>query len=402
MSNFCDRDFGVDSLMDKIREDKAFLSFELTPPLGGDTSEFCAKIKSALNTNLDSRNALQKSGASQAISTTTPQKSTPPKNTLYKAEISKDALQKSTPHETTPPKSTQAKTLSDTIDAFVCTDSPLARFKPSSILSSIKLQNALDKPLICTLSMRDRNSMALCGEILGANEFGLRAFLSLTGDPIKLGDCAESKGVFEENSLKLARIIRDLNSGIALNGKPLASPVSKIYNFAVINSYSNNPASLATKIKRKLANAPICAFFTQPIFARQSAEFLLEALESAKREVARGSAQEGASQECETNCDTSYEENHQTNRDTQIIFGFFPVLSFRVAVFLRDKLPGVYIPQEWLEKLESASAKGKDYEREVGLELSRKVWEDLHNLCNSAPKIHFMSSNHIELLREFF
>lgn len=380
--------FSIDSIIDKIRSDRAFLSFELTPPLGGDTSAFCAKIKSALGESLDSRNALQRNAEFQAISTNAPQKSTPPKNALDKAEIYKDALQKATP-----PNATQAKTLGDVIDAFVCTDSPLARFKPSSILSSIKLQNALDKPLICTLSMRDRNSMALCGEILGANELGLRAFLSLTGDPIKLGDCAESKGVFEENSLKLARIIRDLNSGVALNGKPLATPVRQIYNFAVINSYSNNPASLATKIKRKLANAPICAFFTQPIFAQQSAEFLLEALESAKREIAQGSTQEGASQERETNC--------QTNKDTQIIFGFFPVLSFRVAVFLRDKLPGVYIPQEWLEKLEGASAKGKDYEREVGLELSRKVWEDLHILCNSAPKIHFMSSNHIELLREF-
>lgn len=371
----------IENLIDKIRADKPFLSFELTPPLGGDTSAFCAKIKSVLSTNLDSRNALPQSTVSQAISTTMPQKSTPPKNAL----------------DTEPPKATQAKTLGDTIDAFVCTDSPLARFKPSSILSSIKLQNALEKPVICTLSMRDRNSMALCGEILGANELGARAFLSLTGDPIKLGDCADSKGVFEENSLKLARIIRDLNSGIALNGKPLASPVRKIYNFAVINSYSNNPASLVTKIKRKLANAPICAFFTQPIFARESAEFLLEALNSAKCEIARGSHKDSASQECKTERET----NCQTNRDTQIIFGFFPVLSFRVAVFLRDKLPGVYIPQEWLEKLESASAKGKDYEREVGLELSRRVWEDLHNLCNSAPKIHFMSSNHIELLREF-
>lgn len=392
MSNFCDRDFGVDSLVEKIRADRAFLSFELTPPLGGDTSEFCAKIKSMLRQSLDSRNALAKSATSQAVSATAQAK-----NALDKAEISKDALQKATPHEATPPKATQAKTLGDTIDAFVCTDSPLARFKPSSILSSIKLQNALEKPIICTLSMRDRNSMALCGEILGANELGARAFLSLTGDPIKLGDCADSKGVFEENSLKLARIIRDLNSGVALNGKPLASPVRKIYNFAVINSYSNNPASLATKIKRKLANAPICAFFTQPIFARESAEFLLEALNSAKREIARGGDKDSASQERETNC----EENCQTNKDTQIIFGFFPVLSFRVAVFLRDKLPGVYIPQEWLEKLEGASVKGKDYEREVGLELSRRVWEDLHNLCNSAPKIHFMSSNHIELLREF-
>lgn len=391
MSKFCDRDFGVDSLVEKIRADKAFLSFELTPPLGADTSAFCAKIKSVLGESLDSRNVLAKSATSQAVSAVAQAKNAPDK-----AEISKDALQKNA-LDTEPPKATLPKTLGDTIDAFVCTDSPLARFKPSSILSSIKLQNALEKPVICTLSMRDRNSMALCGEILGANELGARAFLSLTGDPIKLGDCADSKGVFEENSLKLARIIRDLNSGIALNGKPLASPVRKIYNFAVINSYSNNPASLATKIKRKLSNAPICAFFTQPIFARESAEFLLEALESAKREVALGGDKNSASQERETNC----EENCQTNRDTQIIFGFFPVLSFRVAVFLRDKLPGVYIPQEWLERLEGASAKGKDYEREVGLELSRRVWEDLHSLCNSAPKIHFMSSNHIEILREF-
>lgn len=396
MSKFCDRDFGVDSLVEKIRADRAFLSFELTPPLGGDTSEFCAKIKSVLRQSLDSRNALAKSVTSQAAFATARAKNAPDK-----AEIPKDTLQKATPHEVAPPKATLPKTLGDRIDAFVCTDSPLARFKPSSILSSIKIQNALEKPVICTLSMRDRNSMALCGEILGANELGARAFLSLTGDPIKLGDCADSKGVFEENSLKLARIIRDLNSGIALNGKPLASPVRKIYNFAVINSYSNNPASLATKIKRKLANAPICAFFTQPIFARESAEFLLGALESAKREIAQGSDKDNASKECKTERETNCEENCQTNKDTQIIFGFFPVLSFRVAVFLRDKLPGVYIPQEWLEKLEGASVKGKDYEREVGLELSRRVWEDLHSLCNSAPKIHFMSSNHIELLREF-
>ena len=71
-------------------------------------------------------------------------------------------------------------------DCFVCTDSPLARLKPSSILSSIKLQNALKKPVICTLSMRDRNSIALCGDILGANEFGLRSFLSLSGDGVKM------------------------------------------------------------------------------------------------------------------------------------------------------------------------------------------------------------------------
>ena len=256
-------------------------------------------------------------------------------------------------------------------DCFVCTDSPLARLKPSSILSSIKLQNALKKPLICTLSMRDRNSIALCGDILGANEFGLRAFLSLSGDGVKNGDCVGAKGVFEESSLKLGRIIDGLNQGIAANGKVLKDSVETIYNFSVINSYANNTESLKKKMLKKLSNSAVQGLFTQPVFSLESARFLLESLESINKDLGQ-------------NC--------------VMILGFFPVLSYKVALFLRDKLPGVYIPNEWVQKLEKASIKGKEVERKIGLELSRELFKDLQKLHN---KFHFMSANKPSLLREF-
>ena len=256
-------------------------------------------------------------------------------------------------------------------DCFVCTDSPLARLKPSSILSSIKLQNALKKPLICTLSMRDRNSIALCGDILGANEFGLRSFLSLSGDGVKNGDCAGAKGVFEESSLKLGRIIDGLNQGIAANGKVLKDSVETIYNFSVINSYANNTESLKKKMLKKLSNSAVQGLFTQPVFSLEAARFLLESMESINKELGQ-------------NC--------------VMILGFFPVLSYKVALFLRDKLPGVYIPNEWVQKLEKASIKGKEVERKVGLELSRELFKDLQTLHN---KFHFMSANKPSLLREF-
>lgn len=257
------------------------------------------------------------------------------------------------------------------VDAIVCTDSPLARFKPSSILSSLKLQQMLHKPVICTLSMRDRNSIALCGDILGANELGLRTFLTLTGDCIKHGDCADAKGVFEDNSLKLGGIIDNLNKGIALNGKPLREKVDRIYNFQVINSYANNSQSLVNKMNKKLDASNICAFFTQPVYSRQSADFLLSSLESI---------------------------NKHHNTDCEIIFGFFPVMSYRAALFLRDRLPGVYIPTQWVEKLEKAKEKGADEEKKVGLDISLKLFKDLRNLHN---KIHFMSSNRLDLLQLF-
>ena len=256
-------------------------------------------------------------------------------------------------------------------DCFVCTDSPLARLKPSSILSSIKLQNALKKPLICTLSMRDRNSIALCGDILGANEFGLRSFLSLSGDGVKNGDCAGAKGVFEESSLKLGRIIDGLNQGIAANGKVLKDNVETIYNFSVINSYTNNTESLKKKMLKKLSNSAVQGLFTQPVFSLEAARFLLESMESINKDLGQ-------------NC--------------VMILGFFPVLSYKVALFLRDKLPGVYIPDEWVQKLEKASLKGKEVERKIGLELSRELFKDLQTLHN---KFHFMSANKPSLLREF-
>lgn len=256
-------------------------------------------------------------------------------------------------------------------DCFVCTDSPLARLKPSSILSSIKLQNALKKPVICTLSMRDRNSIALCGDILGANEFGLRSFLSLSGDGVKNGDCAGAKGVFEESSLKLGRIIDGLNQGIAANGKVLKDSVETIYNFSVINSYANNTESLKKKMLKKLSNSAVQGLFTQPVFSLEAARFLLESMESINKELGQ-------------NC--------------VMILGFFPVLSYKVALFLRDKLPGVYIPDEWVQKLEKASLKGKEVERKIGLELSRELFADLQTLHN---KFHFMSANKPSLLREF-
>lgn len=248
------------------------------------------------------------------------------------------------------------------VDAFVCTDSPLARLKPSSILSSIKLQQKFNKVVICTLSMRDRNSIALCGDILAANEFGLRTFLTLTGDNIKLGDCAEAKGVFEDNALKLGSIIDGLNAGKAINGKMLKESVDRIYNFQVINAYANNPQSLINKIHKKLSASQVYALFTQPVYSLEAAEFLLTHLE-------RYNAQQG------TAC--------------ALILGFFPVMSYKGAIFLRDKLPGVYIPNEWVQKLEKAHNVGVEEEKKVGLDISLNLFNALKTLHN---KFHFMSA----------
>lgn len=255
------------------------------------------------------------------------------------------------------------------VDAFVCTDSPLARFKPSSIISSLKIQNYFNKPAICTISMRDRNAIALCGDILAINEFGVRAFLSLTGDPIKLGD-TQSVGVFEGNSILLSKIISNLNQNIALNGKKIDGAIKKIYNFNVINSYAKTPQNLIKKIERKIEKSDIYALFSQPIYDEASAEFLLENVEKA---------------------------NKKFGKNVKIVFGFFPVTSFKTAVFIKNKLSDVFIPESFLNALENA--KDKEAEFEIGIALSKKLLEKLQKMHN---KFHFMSATKMSLVGEFF
>ena len=58
------------------------------------------------------------------------------------------------------------------------------------------------------MSMRDRNLLALQSDLLGANDFDIRVFLTLTGDGVKHGDHPIAKGVIEGNSQLLLEIIK--------------------------------------------------------------------------------------------------------------------------------------------------------------------------------------------------
>ena len=94
------------------------------------------------------------------------------------------------------------------VDGFSCTDNPLAKLKYNAFFAALKIQEKFNKPAIATMSMRDRNKIALQSDLLGANDFDVRAILALTGDPAKMSDQPHTKGVFEGNSNMLLQIIK--------------------------------------------------------------------------------------------------------------------------------------------------------------------------------------------------
>lgn len=246
-------------------------------------------------------------------------------------------------------------------DAFVCTDSPLARLKHSSILASIKIKDYLKKPTICTISLRDKNSIAIQGEILGLNEFDIRIFLTLKGDPIRLGDQPQAKGVFESNSYMLLDIINALNHKKDLSNLDIKDDGLPIYPFAVINSFSNNMENIYRRMFRKIQKGAL-ALITQPVYDVNNAKELLLMLDRA---------------------------NSELGKNAKLILGYHPVSSLKAAEFLYHKLPGCYIPSSWIDELKNTSD-----ERELGISLSKKLYKELRALH---PKIHFMCSNSIKI-----
>lgn len=257
------------------------------------------------------------------------------------------------------------------ISSFVVTDSPLARLKSNSIMTAYKLQENFKKPSIATITMRDRNKIALQSDILGANELDIRAILCLTGDSPKASDQPNVKGVFEANSLLLLEIIKCFNSGIDYSGHPLKFPTNEIAPFVVCNARAKYKSSLIKKLSQKLKYNPI-GVITQPVYSKENAIFMQEILKEAK-------------------------ENLSNKCDTKLILGFFPVVKLRTAQFLNSHVPGVHIPEFWIEKLSIAKKISEEEERKVGIELSRKAYKDLIKIN---PKIHLMSANHFTLLKE--
>ncbi len=282
--------------------------------------------------------------------------------------------------ETTPGHSPQFKPTIDKIEAlelhklvdgFSTTDNPLAKLKYNSLFAAKLLQERFNKPVIATMSMRDRNRIALQSDLLGANEIDIRAILALTGDPAKISDQPNSKGVFESDSSLLLDIISCFNSGIDYAGKPLALKPKSIYPLAVVNAYAKNPKTLQKKMQKKINNGAL-GIITQPVYNIENAKVLLDLIDN-------------ANQEC---C--------SEGKNSQLIFGVFPITKLRTAQFLASHVPGINVPKEWIEKLRVAHEISEEAEYKVGFELSKTLFDDLKALH---PKIHLMTANQFSIAK---
>ena len=90
----------------------------------------------------------------------------------------------------------------------------------SAAAAAILVANGLTP--VGQFSCRDRNRIALQGDILGAAALGVRNILCLTGDDVSQGDHPYAKPVFDLDSISLLRITQAMRDrGIFASGRKL-------------------------------------------------------------------------------------------------------------------------------------------------------------------------------------
>ena len=260
--------------------------------------------------------------------------------------------------------------IAEKVTGFSVTDNPLAKLKMSAVLSAIRVQERFGKPVIATMSMRDRNKLSLQSSLLGANDFDIRLILALTGDPAKLSDQPEVKGVLERDSTLLLSIIYRLNNGFDYSGKELDPKPKPIYPFAVSNAVAKDMKQLMKRMVKKL-DYGARAIITQPVFDPDNARQLLEIFEEAKAKSIR-----------------------ETAKEAELILGQFPFVRARTVTFIADKVPGIHVPKSLVDEMNLAAMDGEAKENEVGFTLSKRIYDEILSLH---PKVHLMTHNRFEL-----
>jgi methylenetetrahydrofolate reductase (NADPH) len=109
----------------------------------------------------------------------------------------------------------------DLADAINITDGAGANCHMSSAAAAAVLAAHGLNP-VAQFSCRDRNRIALQGDILGASALGVRNILCLTGDDVSQGDHPDAKPVFDLGSISLLRITaRMRDRGTFASGRKL-------------------------------------------------------------------------------------------------------------------------------------------------------------------------------------
>jgi len=224
--------------------------------------------------------------------------------------------------EVAPPKGTNLEKvlhhidlLKDKVDAINVTDHQSSVMRFPSIGGCLAIKEKGGEPIL-QMTCRDRNRLALQAELLFASSRGINNVLCLTGDAVPVGDHKEAKGVFDLDSLQLLKTIRLMESGQDLGGNNLDGAVEFCAGATVTPEAQPLEPQLIKFEKKVEAGAEF--FQTQGIYDLDNFAKFME---------------------------------HARQFPVKILAGIILLSSARMAKFMTENVPGIFVPQKMIDEL---------------------------------------------------
>lgn len=236
-----------------------------------------------------------------------------------------------------------AQPLAEVVDAINATDASGANCHMSSIGISALLTRAGYSP-VYQISCRDRNRIAIQGDVLGAAAMGVSNVLCLTGDGVGVGDQPGAKPVFDFDSLSLLRTIRTMRDDkLFLSGRKISNPPQLFLGAAenpCIEPYDWRPERLAKKVAAGAEFIQTNYIYDIPLFEKFMARV---------RDLG-------------------------LDKKVFMLPGVGPLASARAARWMRSNVPGIHIPDAVIHRMEGAENPGAEGKK-ICIELIQQIRE---------------------------
>lgn len=240
------------------------------------------------------------------------------------------------------------------VDAMNATDGSGANCHMSSV-GMCSLLTRRGYAMVMQVSARDRNRIAIQGDVLGAAAMGVSNILCLTGDSVGVGDHPGAKPVFDLDCMSMLSMVRDMRDKQQfLSGRKLSSP-PRVFLGAAANPFGPpldyRPLRLAKKIEAG-------AQFVQTQYC-----FDIEIFRNYMRAA----------------------RDMDLHRKAFILAGVGPLASAKSAEWIRSNVPGVHIPDGIIDRLRGAAD-----QKEEGIRICVDMMRELKDI-EGVSGVHIMA-----------
>ena len=199
---------------------------------------------------------------------------------------------------------------------------------------------------ILQMVARDRNRIAAQADILGAASFGINTMLCLTGDHQSFGDHPNAANVFDLDSVSLIATVKSMCEGKLLSGYEMKT-APKMFVGAAANPFGDPFETRVPRLAKKVA-AGVQFIQTQCIYNLDKFK------EWMKGVVDRG-----------------------LHEKVYILAGITPMKSVGMAKYMKNKVPGMDVPDAIISRL---SGVAKDKQAQEGINIAIEQMQELKEL----------------------